>query len=103
MGVTEPKSFPEDLEPEILINNAGVQNSGRDIDINLKGTINMTERYAIGNEKIKAVVNISNVSRLPLGGAIALIIISVLLTIIAGLIPSRYAAKRDPVEALRTE
>ena len=55
------------------------------------------------NIVIKAVVNISNVSRLPVGGAIALILISVLLTIIAGLIPSRYAAKRDPVEALRTE
>ncbi|MBQ8605560.1 MAG: ABC transporter ATP-binding protein/permease [Clostridia bacterium] len=40
---------------------------------------------------------------LPLGGAIALIVISVALTFIAGLIPSRFAAKRDPVEALRTE
>ncbi len=55
------------------------------------------------NIVIKALVDISNVSRLPVGGAIALIIISVLLTMIAGLIPSRYAAKRDPVEALRTE
>ena len=55
------------------------------------------------NIVIKALVDISNVSRLPLAGAIALIIISVLLTMIAGLIPSRYAAKKDPVEALRTE
>ena len=55
------------------------------------------------NIVIKALVDISNVSRLPVGGAIALIIISVLLTMIAGLIPSRYAAKKDPVEALRTE
>ena len=55
------------------------------------------------NILIKALVDISNVSRLPVGGAIALIVISVLLTMIAGLIPSRYAAKRDPVEALRTE
>jgi putative ABC transport system permease protein len=55
------------------------------------------------NIVIKALVDISNVSRLPVGGAIALIIISVLLTVIAGLIPSRYAAKKDPVEALRTE
>ena len=52
---------------------------------------------------IKALVDISNVSRLPVAGAVALIIISVLLTMIAGLIPSRYAAKKDPVEALRTE
>lgn len=40
---------------------------------------------------------------LPAGGAVALIIISMLLTLIAGLIPSRFAARRDPVEALRTE
>ncbi len=40
---------------------------------------------------------------LPTGGAVVLIIISIVLTFIAGLIPSRVAAKRDPVEALRTE
>ena len=40
---------------------------------------------------------------LPTEGAIALIIISVLLTIIAGFIPSKKAAKQDPVIALRTE
>ncbi len=40
---------------------------------------------------------------LPTGGAIVLIVISVVLTLIAGLLPSRVAAKRDPVEALRTE
>jgi len=40
---------------------------------------------------------------LPTGAAVILVIISVALTFIAGLIPSRFAAKRDPVEALRTE
>ena len=40
---------------------------------------------------------------LPWGAAIILVVISMLLTIIAGLIPSRIAAKKDPVEALRTE
>ncbi len=40
---------------------------------------------------------------LPTGGAIVLIAISVVLTLIAGLLPSRVAANRDPVEALRTE
>ncbi len=40
---------------------------------------------------------------LPLEGGIVLIVISALLTLIAGLIPSRVAAKKDPVEALRTE
>ena len=40
---------------------------------------------------------------LPWQGAVALLIISMMLTIIAGLIPSRVAAKKDPVVALRTE
>ncbi len=40
---------------------------------------------------------------LPLGVAVILVIISVLLTLIAGIIPSKSAAKKDPVEALRTE
>lgn len=40
---------------------------------------------------------------LPLRAAIILIAISVLLTLIAGIIPSRSAAKKDPVVALRTE
>ena len=40
---------------------------------------------------------------LPVQGAVVLVIISALLTIIAGLIPSRVAAKKDPVVALRTE
>ncbi len=52
---------------------------------------------------IKKAVDISNISILPVGGAIILIIISVLLTVIAGLIPSKIASKKDPVEALRTE
>ena len=40
---------------------------------------------------------------LPLGGSIGLIAISILMTLIAGLLPSRLAAKKDPVIALRTE
>ncbi len=40
---------------------------------------------------------------LPLSVAIALVVISVLLTLIAGIIPSASAAKKDPVVALRTE
>lgn len=42
-------------------------------------------------------------SELPAAGGIALVIISVSLTFIAGLIPSGMAAKKDPVEALRSE
>ena len=40
---------------------------------------------------------------LPWKGAVGLVIISMVLTFVAGLIPSGIAAKKDPVEALRTE
>lgn len=46
---------------EILINNAGVQNSGRDIDVNLKGSIRVTEKYAF-QEKIKSILFIASSS-----------------------------------------
>ena len=52
---------------------------------------------------IKNLAGISNIAVLPVGGAIILVIISVLLTTIAGLIPSRMASKKDPVEALRID
>lgn len=52
---------------------------------------------------IKNVVGISNIASLPVVGAIVLIIISVLLTVIAGFIPAKIASKKDPVEALRSE
>ena len=55
------------------------------------------------NAIIKAVSGISGVSKLPVAGAIILIAISMLLTVIAGLIPAKVASKKDPVEALRTE
>ena len=55
------------------------------------------------NIVIKKLVDISNISVLPVKGAIILIIISALLTVIAGIIPSRMAAKKDPVESLRVE
>ena len=52
---------------------------------------------------IKKTVNISNISILPLDGAIILILISIILTVVAGLIPAKLASKKDPVVALRTE
>lgn len=57
----------------------------------------------IANIIIKSLTGISNLAHLPVSGGIILILISTLLTLIAGLIPSRYASKKDPVEALRTE
>ena len=52
---------------------------------------------------IEHITGISNVSLLPWQGGIILVVISVLLTLIAGLVPAGVAAKKDPVEALRTE
>ena len=46
---------------------------------------------------------IHGVAKLPILGVVILILISVLLTFIAGLIPAKMAAKKDPVIALRTE
>jgi putative ABC transport system permease protein len=46
---------------------------------------------------------ISNLSRLPLAGGVGLVVLSVALTLISGLIPSRIAARKDPVAALRTD
>ena len=46
---------------DVLINNAGVQDSGRDIDVNLKGTIRVTERYGI-HPGIKSILFIASAS-----------------------------------------
>ena len=42
-------------------------------------------------------------AQLPIAGAFILVFISMFLTFVAGLIPSRVAANKDPVTALRTE
>ena len=55
------------------------------------------------NIVIKSLTGLSNLAALPSRGAVILVIISMVLTFIAGLIPSSMAAKKDPVEALRTE
>lgn len=47
--------------------------------------------------------DISGLASLPVAGAVILVLISMSLTLIAGLIPSRIAAKKDPVESLRSE
>lgn len=55
------------------------------------------------NAYVLSVYDVPNIMRLSWQSALALIGISVLLTFLAGLIPSRKAAREDPVEALRSE
>ena len=57
---------------------------------------------------INAIIyNLTNIEGLkavlPIPAAVILVVISMILTLIAGIIPSRVASKKDPVEALRTE
>ena len=55
------------------------------------------------NLMLKYLTHTGAAAQLPVGAAIALVAISVTLTFVAGLIPSSIAAKKDPVEALRSE
>ena len=55
------------------------------------------------NTVVSKMTNVENVAQLPWEAALILIGISIVLTMLAGLIPSRIAAKKDPVESLRSE
>ncbi len=58
----------------------------------------------IANPILHAITGLSNLNAiLPWGAALFLVALSVILTLIAGIFPSRMAAKKDPVVALRTE
>ncbi|MBE5023985.1 ATP-binding cassette domain-containing protein [Olsenella sp. DSM 107455] len=55
------------------------------------------------NAWVLADFDVAGIMNLPAGSALALVCISVALTLVAGLIPSSAASRRDPVEALRSE
>ena len=57
----------------------------------------------IANIILKSVTGIAGLAYLPPAAAVILVVISMILTLIAGIIPSRMAAKKDPVVALRSE
>ena len=62
--------------------------------------------YAVSvpvNLLLKSLTGIATLAALPLGQGITMIVVSVVLTLISGLIPANAAAKKDPVIALRTE
>lgn len=48
--VSDAASLPDDLEPEVVISNAGVQGTEDDIAVNLHGTINAVEKYAFAGD-----------------------------------------------------
>ena len=55
------------------------------------------------NALVYALFDVKNVALLPWNAGVVLVVISVLLTFLAGLIPSSAASRKDPVEALRSE
>ena len=55
------------------------------------------------NAVIEHLTKLPNVAQLPINGAIILVVISIILTLISGLVPSKIASRKDPVEALRSE
>ena len=55
------------------------------------------------NIGIKKITGVTVYAVLPINSALILIIISTVLTLIGGIIPSKIASKKDPVIALRTE
>ena len=55
------------------------------------------------NMIIRSLTSVKVAAQLPVAGGVILVAISMLLTILAGAIPSRMAARKNPVEALRTE
>ncbi len=54
--IREASSLPEIPEVGVLFNNAGVQNSGDDIGHNLRGSINVTEKYIRDNPALRSVL-----------------------------------------------
>ena len=55
------------------------------------------------NDLVLRLKGVPNIMSLPWEAALVLICISVVLTVVAGLLPARSASKKDPVEALRSE
>ncbi len=55
------------------------------------------------NMIISSYIDVNNMADLTIASAVGLILLSSFLTLNAGIIPSRIAAQKDPVKALRTE
>lgn len=60
--VSKREDLPDISNVNILINNAGVQGTNHDIEVNLVGVMNCTQKYALGNPNICSVLNQASVS-----------------------------------------
>ena len=72
----------------------------------LAGLIGIAATYlisAIVNLILEPIIGFANIAALPVGNAVFLVCLSVVLTLISGLAPAKSAANKDPVVALRTE
>ena len=72
----------------------------------ISGTFGILVTYFISlilNIIVEALTGVTPIAALPIWQAGVMILVSILLTVISGLIPARSAAKKDPVVALRTE
>lgn len=58
---------------------------------------------AVINLLVNTLFGIKAIATLTASAAITMVLVSILLTNLAGVIPARLAAKKDPVEALRSE
>ena len=88
------------------LNVANIFNAETVIEGFFAGVLAVAVVYAASvpvNQIIYETRNVPNIMQLPATSALALVGISVVLTLVAGLIPSSAAARRDPVEALRSE
>ena len=56
VDVRDAAALPDIPDCEILFSNAGVQTGGDDIDVNLRGAINVTEKYIAGNDALRSIL-----------------------------------------------
>lgn len=52
---------------------------------------------------IQKVTGVAGIARMPVAGGVILVLVELVLTMVAGLIPAQMAARKDPVQALRSE